>query len=281
MDPFVFAAVLFAALCHASWNTLLKVRLDPFATNALITVGAGVIGLLALPLTGIPPMVAWPWVAGSIVLHLGYYYGLTEAYRTGDLSQVYPIARGAAPLMTALISTNLLGEEIGIRGWAGIIILVAGVFLLSLRGGRDITKIDRRAVGFAFFTAVTICGYSLVDGIGARTSGNAHSYAAMLFLFDGMCMGTVALWQRGESILRDGRVYWKMGLVGGSLSAASYWIAIWAMTVAPIAIVAALRETSVLFAAAIAVVVLKEPLRLERSAAAVMIVCGLVLIRLH
>jgi drug/metabolite transporter (DMT)-like permease len=280
MDPFVFAAVLFAALCHASWNTLLKIRLDPFAANALITVASGLIGLALLPFVGIAPVVSWPWVVGSIILHLAYYYGLTEAYRTGDLSQVYPIARGAAPLMTALISTTVLGEDIGLQGWIGVLTLVAGVFLLSLRVGR-VTKVDRRAVGFALFTAVTICGYSLVDGLGARVSGNAHAYAVLLFTIDGACMAVFALWRRGQSIIAEGRIYWKTGLIGGALSVTSYWIAIWAMTVAPIAIVAALRETSVLFAAVIAVVILKEPLRTARVVAALMIVSGLALIKLH
>ena len=281
MDPFVFAAVLFAALCHASWNSLLKIRLDPFAANALITVASGLIAAAALPFVGVAPVVSWPWLVASIILHLAYYYGLTEAYRTGDLSQVYPIARGAAPLMTAVISTTALGEDIGVFGWIGILSLVSGVFLLSIRGGRDLTGIDRRAVGFAFFTAVTICGYSLTDGIGARVSGNAHAYAALLFLLDGSCMAVVALWRRGQSIVTEARIYWKTGLFGGALSVTSYWIAIWAMTVAPIAIVAALRETSVLFAAVISVVILKEQLRPARVIAALMIVFGLALIRLH
>jgi drug/metabolite transporter (DMT)-like permease len=281
MDPFVFAAVLFAALCHASWNTLLKIRLDPFAANALITVASGLIALAALPFAGIPPIVSWPFFVGSIILHLAYYYGLTEAYRTGDLSQVYPIARGAAPLMTAVISTTVLGEDIGLYGWVGILALVSGVFLLSIRGGRDLSRIDRRAVGFAFFTAMTICGYSLTDGVGARVSGNPHAYAALLFILDGTCMAVFALWRRGQSILTEARIYWKTGLFGGALSVTSYWIAIWAMTVAPIAIVAALRETSVLFAAVISVVILKEALRPARLVAALMIVCGLALIRLH
>jgi drug/metabolite transporter (DMT)-like permease len=281
MDPFVFAAVLFAALCHASWNTLLKIRLDPFAANALITVASGLIALVALPFVGLAAVVSWPWLVASIILHLAYYYGLTEAYRTGDLSQVYPIARGAAPLMTALVSTAGLGEDIGLYGWLGILSLVSGVFLLSLRGGRDITRIDRRAVGFAFFTAVTICGYSLTDGIGARLSGNAHAYAALLFVLDGACMLVFSLWWRGQLLITEARIYWKTGLFGGALSVTSYWIAIWAMTVAPIAIVAALRETSVLFAAVISVVVLKEQLRAARVVAALMIVAGMALIRLH
>jgi drug/metabolite transporter (DMT)-like permease len=281
MDPFVFAAVLFAAACHASWNALIKRRLDPFSTTAIITVACGVVVLPTLPVVGMPPLVAWPWVIASVVLHIAYYIGLTEAYRTGDLSQVYPIARGSAPLMTALISTTVVGEHLNPAGWIGIVTLAGGVFLLSAHGGRDLVRIDKRAVGFAFFTAVTICGYSLVDGIGARTAGNPHAYAAWLFVCDGVCMAVFALARRGMSIVTDARGYWKTGLLGGALSVVSYWIAIWAMTVAPIAIVAALRETSVLFGAVLAIVFLKEPLRAGRIVAAVVVVAGLVLIRLQ
>ena len=283
MDPYVFAAVLFAAACHASWNALIKIKLDPFATTAIITVACGVIALPTLPFVGLPPLASWPWVVASVILHLGYYIGLTEAYRTGDMSQVYPIARGSAPLMTALVSTFFIGEQLSALGWIGILALVGGVFLLSARGGRDLARIDRRAVGFALFTAVTICGYSITDGVGARIAvrlGNPHSYSAALFVCDGACMLVFALARRRMSIVVDARSYWKIGLLGGALSVMAYWIAIWAMTVAPIAIVAALRETSVLFGALIAVVILKEPLRAPRIIAAVMIVVGLGLIRL-
>lgn len=280
MDPFVFAAVLFAAACHASWNALIKIKLDPFATTAIITVACGVIALPTLPFTGLPPFESWPWVVGSVILHLGYYIGLTEAYRTGDMSQVYPIARGSAPLMTALVSTTFIGEHLGVLGWVGILALVSGVFLLSAKGGRDLTRIDRRAVGFALFTAVTICGYSITDGVGARIAGNPHSYSAALFVCDSACMLVFALARRGRSIVVDARSYWKIGLLGGALSVLAYWIAIWAMTIEPIAIVAALRETSVLFGALIAVFILKEPLRPARIIAAIMIVCGLALIKL-
>jgi drug/metabolite transporter (DMT)-like permease len=281
MDPFVFAAVLVAAASHASWNALIKFRLDPFATMSIIAVSSGVIAIPLVPLVGVPVVPAWPWVAASVVLHIGYYIGLTEAYRTGDLSQVYPVARGSAPLMTAIISTTVVGERLSVVGWVGILALVSGVFLLSARGGRDLTRIDRRAIGFAFFTAVTICGYSLTDGIGARISGNPHAYTTWLFLCDGVAMLILALIRRGQSIVTDTRSYWTLGLLGGALSMFSYWVAIWAMTKAPIAIVAALRETSVLFGTAIAVVMLKESLRPSRIAAALLIVCGLAMIRLQ
>ncbi|HKY85198.1 MAG TPA: DMT family transporter [Pseudorhodoplanes sp.] len=281
MDPFVFAAVLVAAACHASWNAVLKLRLDPFRTVALIAIASAVVALPFLPFVGLPPAKAWPWLIASLILHLGYYIGLTEAYRTGDMGQVYPIARGAAPLFTAGMSTVFLGERLGLIGWSGVVILVAGVLLISLHGGRDLARLDRRAVGFAFFTAVTICGYSLVDGIGARTGGSAHSYSVMLFLLDGAMMAVFAFLRNGKATIADMRDHWRAAFTGGTLSLAAYWIAIWAMTVAPIALVAALRESSVLFAAAIAVIFLKEPLYAARVIAAGLIVAGIVLIRLH
>ncbi len=216
-----------------------------------------------------------------MILHIGYYIGLTEAYRSGDMGQVYPIARGSAPLMTALVSTVLLGESVGAVAWAGIVLLAGGVFLMSFRGGRDIAGLDRRAVGFALFTACTICGYSVVDGTGARISGNPHAYTVALFMCDGLAMAALAFARRGSAIAVEALRHWKTALIGGALSFAAYWIAIWAMTVAPIAIVAALRETSVLFGAVIAVLVLGEQLRMTRVAAAITIVAGLVLIRLQ
>lgn len=281
MDPIVFGAILVAAACHASWNAFLKLRLDPFRTVALIAIASAIVALPALPIVGVPRAEAWPWLIASLILHLGYYIGLTEAYRTGDMGQVYPIARGSAPLLTAGMSTVFLGEPLGVIGWGGIITLVAGVLLISLHRGRDLARLDRRAVGFAFFTAVTICGYSLVDGIGARTAGNAHAYSVMLFLLDGAMMAMFAFLRNGMATITDMSSHWRAAFIGGTLSLAAYWIAIWAMTVAPIALVAALRESSVLFAAAIAVIFLKEPLYASRVAAACMIVAGIVLIRLH
>lgn len=281
MDPFVFAAVLFAAACHAGWNATIKLGLDPFSAMALIAVAAGVMALPVLPVTGLPSWEAWPWVLASVALHLAYYIGLTEAYRAGEMGQVYPIARGTAPLITAVTTALVLGEELGSFGYLGIAILATGVFMISLRGGRDLAKLDRRAVAFALFTAVTISGYSLVDGVGARVAGNAHAYTAALFALDGLSMLLFALVRRGGGFVTDVRRSWRPGLAGGALSLIAYWIAIWAMTVAPIAIVAAVRETSVLFAAIIAIVVLGEKVRPIRIAAAVLIVIGLALMRLH
>ena len=170
MENFVFLAVLFAALCHAGWNALIKVGLDPLSTTTLIAIGSAVVGLVCLPLAGMPAAAAWPWLIASVVIHLLYFAALIESYRTGDLGQVYPIARGSAPLMTAGASVVFVGEHLSLMSWSGIVVLAAGVLLLSARGGRALTQIDRRAVGFALLTALTICAYSVVDGIGARAS---------------------------------------------------------------------------------------------------------------
>ncbi len=282
MDSFVFVAVLFAAACHAGWNASIKRTLDPLATTVLIALGAGLVALPGFAITGFPAPPSWPWLIASIIVHLFYFAGLIECYRFGDLGQVYPIARGAAPLMTATVTTFYVGELLSASGWLGIVALAAGVLLLSLRGGRDLANLDRRAVGAALFTAVTICAYSVVDGIGARAAGpgNASAYSVALFVGIAPVVLAYGIARDGLAVIPAMRPHWKIGLAGGALAVISYTIAIWAMTVAPIAIIAALRETSVLFGALIAVVVLKEPLRPARIGAALMIVAGLVLLRL-
>jgi drug/metabolite transporter (DMT)-like permease len=182
MENFVFLAILFAAACHAGWNALIKVGLDPLSTATLIAIGSGLVALAFVPLSGFPATVAWSWLIASVLIHLLYFGALIESYRTGDLGQIYPIARGSAPLMTAAATTLLVGEKLSFRGWCGIVVLVAGVFLLMARGGRKLTRIDRRAVGFALITALTISAYSVVDGIGARLAGNPAAYALFLFI---------------------------------------------------------------------------------------------------
>jgi drug/metabolite transporter (DMT)-like permease len=282
MEPFAFAAVLFAAACHAGWNAAIKGgSLDPLATTVLISLGAAVVAAALLPVVGLPAPAAWPWCVASVVIHLFYFAALIESYRAGDMGQVYPIARGSAPLMTAVATNALLGEQLGLPNWCGIVLLMAGVLLLALRGGRELARLNRKAVGFALFTAVTICAYSVVDGMGARHAGNANAYSAALFAGIGPVMVMYALARRGPAALNAMGRHWRLGLAGGTVQLASYGTAIWAMTVAPIAIVAALRETSVLFGAAMALVWLKEPLRRSRVAAALMIVAGLAIIRLY
>ncbi|MDR4306062.1 EamA family transporter [Chelatococcus sambhunathii] len=280
MELHVFLAVLAAAAMHAGWNAFLKLRIEPFLAMTLVTAGAGAVGLPGLIAFGFPKLEAWPWLIASLVLHLGYYLALTQAYARADMSQMYPIARGGAPLITAFASLALIGESVSPVQALGIAALGCGVMLISLLGRRKGAHFDLGALGFAGLTALTISGYTLVDGIGARTAGDPHAYSAALFVIDGFPLLLFALWRRGAAGLAPMRPYLLQGLAGGAMSLGAYWIAIWAMTVAPIPLVAAVRESSVLFAALIATLLLKEPVQWARAGAAVVIVCALVLMRM-
>jgi drug/metabolite transporter (DMT)-like permease len=280
LENAVFLAVLFAAACHAGWNALIKVGLDPLSTTTLIAAGSAVVGLVCLPIAGMPAAAAWPWLIASAFIHLLYFAALIESYRTGDLGQVYPIARGSAPLMTAAASLVFVGEQLSLLSWSGIAALAVGVLLLSARGGRELAHVDKRAIGFALATALTICAYSVVDGLGARVSLNPQGYVLWLLVGNAITLLPYTLWRDRSGVVTAMRHFWLRGLAGGALQALSYGIALWAMTLAPIAIVASLRETSVLFGAILAVTVLKEPLRAIRIVAALLILCGLVLLRL-
>ena len=199
MENFVFLAVLFAAACHAGWNAVIKVGIDPLSTTTLIAIGAAAVSVVFLPLAGMPAAPAWPWLAASAVIHLLYFAALIESYRAGDLGQVYPIARGSAPLMTAIVSVAFVGEHLSLRGWTGVLTLAAGVLLLSARGGRDIMQLDRRAVGYAFSTALTICAYSVTDGIGVRLSRNPLAYVLWLFVANAIVLVPYAFWRDGAA----------------------------------------------------------------------------------
>ncbi len=278
MTTGVFLAVLLAAAMHAGWNAVLKVRLEPFAAITLVTGLAGVVGLPFLIALGLPRAEAWPWLFTSVAIHLAYNVALSAAYRHADMGQVYPIARGGAPLLTALGSVLLLREPFGAVAGIGVVVLGLGICLMSL-GSKD-ARLDRRALGYALLTAVTICAYTIVDGVGARAAGDPHAYSAALFVLDGIPLPLYVLLRRGLPGFAPMRPFLVPGFAGGAMSLAAYWIAIWAMTLAPIPLVAALRETSVLFAALIAALVLREPLRPGRVIAAALILTGLVTIKL-
>ena len=270
-----------AGAMHASWNALLKIRLEPFLAMTLINGAAGMLAVPIIFITGLPDPVSYPWLAASALLHTAYNLLLAQAYRLADMSLVYPVARGTAPLLTALFSVLLLGEPLKPLGALGILTLGAGIFTMSLRKASDSAHLDRKALLVAGLTAVMICGYSIADGSGARASGNVFAYMAAMFLLDGGAILLVAFFWRGWQGMKPMLGFALPGLAGGTLAFLAYSIAIWAMTKAPIPLVAATRESSVLFGAIIAVVFLKEPLRLNRIIAAGLILTGLVLIRLQ
>jgi drug/metabolite transporter (DMT)-like permease len=281
MDLFVFLAVLAAAACHAGWNALLKLKVEPIVATSMVAAASGVVAVPFAVFTDLPSPAAWPYMLASVSIHIVYYFALAQAYRFGDLGQVYPIARGTAPLMTAILATFWLGEGLGSYGWAGVIVLTGGILLLAVRGGRARERFDARSVGFALLTSLTITAYTLVDGIGARVSGSALQYTVWLFLLSGGVMAIYGFASVGRRLAADFAANWPLAIAGAALSTAAYAIAIWAMTVAPIALVAALRETSVLFAALLGMVLLREPVLPARIAAACLVLAGVVLLRLR
>lgn len=276
----VFLAVLCAAAMHAIWNAVIKVRLDRFASISLMTLGMGVAALPVLPFVDLPQGKVWFWIVLSAAIHTGYRLFLIKAYETGDLAQAYPLARGTAPLMTTIGGVLLLGEIPAGLSVVGILLLSTGTLLMSLRGGAQLGAFDRRSVGFALVTSVCVAGYTLTDGSGARLAATASSYAAWLFVVDGLWTLALCLYIRGRGILVAMLPEWKTGILTGLLGAASYWIAMWAMTKAPIASVAALRETSILFAMFIAIFALREKVTRWRAGAALLIVAGVIALRL-
>lgn len=279
MSPAVFAAVIAAAAMHAAWNAMVKVNLDRFASVTLMTLGMAGFSLIFAPFVAFPDAHVWVFIGLSAAFHQGYKLSLIKAYAEGDLAQVYPLARGTAPLLTTVGASVLIAEIPSATALVGIGSLCAGTLLMSVRGG-GVGKLNRMAIAYAFATSFFIACYTLSDGSGARAAETATSYAVWLFLTDGAVSILLALWWRGRAILPVMAKEWRVGLTTGLLSASAYWIAMWAMTKAPIGAVAALRETSILFALAISIFMLGEALTRWRVASTLMIVGGVIALRL-
>ncbi len=281
MESIVFALLLGGAAMHAAWNAVVKASGDPLIAIALVTAGSGSAAILLLPFIGwqVAPE-AWIWIAGSTLAHIFYRLTLVRGYEIGDMSLVYPIARGSAPLLTAVLGVTVLNETVSRLAFAGILTIVAGVLGIAMaRRGLAVAK-NTAAVGFALLTAVLITTYTYLDGFGARVSGNASAYTMLLFIVDTPIMLVIALWRRGPArILSAFQRTWAISFGGGILSFLSYWIAIWAMTKVPIPLVAALRETSIAFGALIAVIFLGERVTPVRIAATLAILSGAALLR--
>ena len=274
----VVAAVLLGALLHAGWNAMVKSSSDKALDTAVMNlIGSGVaVPLLAA--VGWPAAGAWPWLAASLTIHVGYYTLLTAAYRHGDLGLTYPLMRGSAPLLVALASLFAFGEALSAAAWGGVLGVSAGVLALGLsRHAMD----SPRAVALALLNALVIALYTIVDGFGVRASGNALGYVAALFLFNGLPFGVLVLSQRGLAVAWPyARQRAPLALGGALASLGSYGIALWAMTRAPVAAVAALRETSVLFAALIGATLLRESFTLRRAVGTAVILAGVMALRL-
>lgn len=280
METSVFLVVMAAAALHAGWNALLKIGLDRLLTATLIQMAAGLVSLCALPFVAFPVAAAWPWIILSAVLHIGYNHFLARAYQYGDLGQVYPISRGSSPLMVALLSLAFLHDGLGHAELAGLLTLVTGIWLMAWRGGRAGGGINRSMLFCSLMTAAFIAGYTLSDAVGARSNGDALSYAAWLFAVNGWVMAGVIAVQRGPRVFLQLGPYWKSGLAGGAMSLLAYSIVIWAMTQAPVTLVSRKAETSVVFALLIGWLFLKEPMKPIRLLACAVIALGVVVMKL-
>ena len=280
--PVTFA-VLGAALLHASWNAIIKAGRDPLLDTALVAL-AGT--LVALPLTlfvEAPARESWPYIFATVVVHIGYYVAIAAAYRVGDLSHSYPIMRGVAPLIVALVSGFWFGEQLSGGGWAGVLLISGGVLSLAFVGqkkGRAAGNNPAAATLWALASASIIAVYTLIDATGVRASGGTERYVVWLFVFIGLPFGLAVLAMKRGAFIRHAAQHWWRGVAGCVLSGLSYGIALWAMTQAPVAIVAALRETSVIFAALIGAWLLKEGHLKERMVGAAAVLAGLIALKL-
>jgi drug/metabolite transporter (DMT)-like permease len=275
----VTLAVLGSGLLHAGWNALLKAAPggDPLLDTAAVVAGSAAWGLVAIPFAGLPDPAAWKFMIASALIHWAYYVTLAQAYRTGDLSFAYPLMRGTAPLLAALLGIVFLREWPTPQIALGILLICAGI--ISIAFVRRNAHPPAAAM-FAFANAAIIAAYTLVDGAGARAAGRATSYISWLIFLEAI---PFLLWiraRRGAAAFAYVRRGWRRGLVAGAASFGAYAIVLWAMTRAPIAAVAALRETSVLFAAIIGALWLKEGFGLPRLAGAASVVAGVAALKL-
>lgn len=275
----VTALVLLAALMHASWNALIKSGDDPTLNTALLVGAMGVLAVPVLPFLSPPAAPSWPYLLGSVVVHQLYFTMVAAAYRHGDLSFTYPLMRGLPPLLVACAGSLLLDDETPASLWLGIAAVSFGVLWI---GGfaRMAQHAHLRPTLIALGNAVLIASYTLIDGVGVRASGSALAYTLWLILLTSLAYVGCVVAKRKDALRAHMTRYWRHALLAATLSVGAYSIVLWAMTVAPIAAVAALRETSVIFAAILGSLLLKEPLGRHRVAGACVIAAGIALIKL-
>ncbi|MEZ0170866.1 EamA family transporter [Microvirga sp. TS319] len=275
----VFGIVLLAAMMHAVWNAFVKADGDRLSVIKTMSLTQMVLSLILLPFVSIPAAEAWPFITASAVVNVGYMLFLAQAYRAGDLSHAYPLARSVAPLLVAGVSIMFLDERLGMASQLAVLLIGLGITSLSLTRGADGLR-DRRMVGFALGTGCFIAAYTLLDGYGARAAGSAHGYVVWLSLAaSGLIVATVQWMQRHKPV----PVARRSRLVGAGAGLASYigsWMVIWAMTVAPVPLVSALRETSIVFAVVIGLVFFRERLNLARLASVAATLTGAAILKM-
>lgn len=275
MPTHVLVLVLFSALMHASWNAIVKSGKDKLEEAGLMGGTAAVMAACVLPFAGLPASASWPWIITSVAIHQVYYLLVAAAYRAGDMGHTYPLMRGTAPLIVALVSAEVLGETLSTASWAGIGLICGGILLLAVH-----RHANHRATLIAVTNAMVIAFYTVIDGIGVRLSGNSAGYVLCLNLLSGIPL-FLLVWLRNrpkvEGMMRTNAM---TATIGGACKLGAYGIALWAMTQAPVATIAALRESSVLFGVAISMLILRENSGLLRIATAVLIAAGAAALKL-
>ena len=276
MTAAVFLVVLLGAASHATWNAIVKGAGDKLLTTVLVTGFAALIALAVLPFLPVPDRASWPFIAASVILQIVYFVLVAQAYRIADMSEAYPLMRGAAPLLVAVASVGFLAEPMPPRAWLGVVTICLGI--LAMAAGRRAGS--GKSVALALVNAVVIAGYTLIDGAGVRRSGAPAAYTLWIFLLTGAPLAAWALAARRQHVRRYVAHNWPACLAGGVGTLTSYGLALWAMTIAPVAVVAALRETSILFGTAISFLILNERVSSARIAGACIIAAGAIALRL-
>ncbi len=280
METGILFVVLLAAFFHATWNAVVKSSGDHLVSIAGLQLACGIIAACLIPFVEFPEKESWPYLFASALLHSAYYIALSEAYRSGDFSQAYPVARGTAPIIVALWGVFFLNEVLTTSGMVALAGVITGIMIFATRRLGQVMK-DKRAMLSALITSVFIAAYTLVDGIGGRLSGGVSGYVVWLAVFDmiPILIYTFAVRSMGVivPIVKD----WKRNLVGAVMAFGSYWIVVWAMSQASIPLVSALRETSIIIAALIGAFYFKEPSGKRRIVASIIICCAIVLLAIE
>jgi drug/metabolite transporter (DMT)-like permease len=279
MDLYVLALVLFAAFAHAAWNAWLKRSSPDFVGLAAISIGWLVFGVAGILYVGLPAPSHWPYLLLTTAVHTTYAALLVTAYRHGELSLTYPIARGSAPVIVALAAPYLLHEYIADADFAAVALIVSGILVIGLAGGGADFR-NRHAIFLSLATGVAIAVYTMIDAAGARSGPTPHTYTVWLFVLAAIAQLVVSRIVHGKATLALLKPRLRRGVAVGFLSAVAYAIVLWAMTVAPAALVAAVRETSILFAALIGWGLLGEKITRLRWIGVILTLLGLVLVRL-
>jgi uncharacterized membrane protein len=272
----LYALVLAAAVAHASWNALIKGSSDRLLMLTSMRVVGFSLGILVAVWVPLPSAQSIPYLVAAACIHYIYYVMMLNAYRVGDMSQVYPISRGIAPVLVAILAVLFADEVMGSVMTVAVLILSLGIVSLAMSG----RVFNREAVFFALLTGVAIASYSFLSGIGVRKSGSVLAYIAWLEIATSVGMVAVMFMRKKSDAADFVRAKWRTGLVAGLLSASGYGIALWAMSILPLAPVVAVRETSVVFAAVIGSVALREGFALSRTAAAIAVLVGIILMAL-